>query len=863
MKAWKMNVRSIALIGMVCCCLAATVRGQESAATVTVSPGNLSFGVPTGGTVSAPQTVTISVGGSGSVTVSGIGFMGTNAGEFSQTNNCGSPLGAPASCAISVTFTPNDSALPGHLQTATLNFTTSVGSQTIPLTAAAGAIRLFDPLNVATSNPNATLSSLVTFGSTTLMLSCQANPSAVISSSPDGAGNVLVDNFLTLTLGSNPMTQTNASTLVGNVCPGNLGNPVDDGQPDCFTSAYQGPGGAGNLDTQDPDTFTNPGNPELGGAAGGVPPISVSSAFANSSAATPEATFSLLDGGGKVTSTTLFLVTNCSLTNANTGSETGNPTNQQPSQTLSFDTVVNNLDQYAFDYSLVASNSITNSNATPTVTNNSISPTDYKNLVIGTPFQNTSCIPLQSLGGNCALKTQVCTLPDNSVASGANCPQSNTTPPTPDFLFTSTFDPSTLISDPTAIFGFLEFNDAGTCTGGLEGPEANNSCPQNGLVSFTGPGEYSGRRGAGSVNSSGIVVTGVNPPTTTVVVSPFFPAGPSAGWTNGNPQVTFTGNPGASSPVVAPVNFIEYGVTSPNKGLPPTFPLPFTGNGTFTGDQILSNTACPAGSNPYTATAPVFMPPTVSLGNFTDGQSNLLHYSTTDCAATHELLFTLNPVIGGGSAWSTSFKSLTLMTDTAAPTIAFSTPPSSGGSYTANQKVKAAYTCSDTESGVTTANCAGTVPVGSNIDTTPTNGLTTTKTFTVKATDNVGNTTGTVPVTYTVTCNYAGVTLNPSSVTRPALVGITASVADCMTAPQSVKVQFSLSGPLGKNCSNSSTVLFTTPTFTIKSGTSNTITFPFPIAKNACAGTYTVTTTTLQGPNNTTIDTVTSTLIVH
>jgi hypothetical protein len=154
------------------------------------------------------------------------------------------------------------------------------------------------------------------------------------------------------------------------------------------------------------------------------------------------------------------------------------------------------------------------------------------------------------------------------------------------------------------------------------------------------------------------------------------------------------------------------------------------------------------------------------------------------------------------------------------------------------------------------------VPIGSNIDTTPTNGLTTTKTFTVKATDNVGNT-GSVPATYTVNCSYAAVTLNPSSVTRPALIGITASVADCMTAPQSVKVQFSLSGPLGKNCSNSNTVLFTTPTFTIKSGASNSITLPFPIAKNACAGTYTVITTTLQEPGGGSIDTVTSTLTVH
>ena len=866
MKAWKMNVRLVALVAAVCCCTATKVQAQGT--TVTVSPGNLSFGVPgvTSGVPSAPESVVVSIGGTGTATVSfmlsatSVNNVSIGSQDFTETDTCGTNphgsnmIGAPG-CTISVTFTPSQVA--GILESATLTvMVTGNDAFHIPLTGALGAIRLFDPVNVAKSRTDVVFP--FAFGSTTQNLSCPANPPAKISSSPDGNGNVVVDNFLTLAVGSTPMSTApfGPGSPAGNVCMGGVtdssGNTT---QQDCFTQTYRDAAGNFGADGDDPDNFAN-GSP---GTAWGVAPIDVTNAFANDSAATPTAIFSLLDGGVVYTSTTLYLVTSCSVTNANTGTETGNPLNQQPSQTLSFDTVLNHLDQYAFDYSLAPAGSIKNQDSTPIVTNNSISTGDFKNLVLGTPFQNTSCIPLASLNGNCALKTQVCVPSTGGAATGAQCPQSTTTPPTPDFLFTSTFDPPTPISDPTSIFGFLEFNDAGTCTGGLEGPEANNSCPQNGLVSFTGPGENAGRRGAGSVNSSAIMVTGVNPPTTTVVVSPSFPAGPSAVWTNGNPQVTFTGNPGASTPVVAPVNFIEYGVTPPTQGLPPTFPIPFTGNGTFAGDQILGNTACPQGSNPYTATAPAFMPGPVSissLGNFTDGQSNLLHFSTTDCAATHELLFTLS---GVGGSWSTSFKSLTLKTDTAAPMISVTTP-ASGGSYSANQKVAASYGCSDSESGVAT--CAGTVPNGSNIDTTP-NGLITPKTFTVTTTDNVGNSSTSPLIQYSVTCNYAAVTLNPSSVTRPALIGITASVADCMSAPQSVKVQFSLSGPLGKNCSNSSTVLFTTPTFTIKSGTSSSITFPFLIAKNACAGTYTVTTATLQGPNNTAIDTVISTLMVH
>ena len=848
MDVFRVNLRLLALVTVVFCSGL-----SANAQSVTVSPGNLSFGVPTGSTVSAAEPVYISVRGSGNtLTVSGVSIVGTT--DFAQTNTCSGTISAPGSCTVSVTFTP--SASPGTLESATLNVTYTLGvgggegstTVSVPLTGALGAIRLFDPINVANSNGNATLSSLVTFDSIPLTLSCPATPTAVVSSSPNGSGYVVVDNFLTLVLGSNPPTQTTASSLTGNVCPANLGNPSDAGQADCFTSAYQGPASGGSLDGQDPDTFASPGNsnPTLLGTAGGVPPIDVSGLLSPLGGTQGQATFSLLDGGGKVTSTTLFLITSCSLINASSGIETGNSVSQQPIQTLNFDTVVGNTDEYSFDYSLVPVGSITNPNATPVVTNNSITPAEYTALVANTPFAGTACIQLASLAGNCALKTQVCTLPGGGTASGANCPQTSA----PDFLFTSTFDPVTPLSSPNSIFGFLEFNDAGSCP--LEGPEAGSSCPQNGLVSFSGPGINVGRTGAGSTNSSRIVVAGVTPPTTTVVVSPFYSTGPTSGWTNGSPTATFVGNPAAiTGTFAAPINFIDYGINATSQGEPPTFPIPFTGNGTFGPDNMLQNpAACPAS---YTALPLQFTPAAVSLGSFADGSSNLLHYSTTDCSATHELQFTLT-----NGSWSTSLKSLTLQTDTQHPAISITAPVASQA-YPAYQKVKAAYACTDTESGV--ANCAGTLPLNSYIDTTPTNGLSTPKSFTVNAVDNVGNAAPALTVNYSVSCNYAAVGISPSTVTRPGWVNISASVIDCKSAPQNVKVQFSVSGPIGRNCSNASSVLFTTPPFTIKPGASNSITFPFPIAKNACPGTYTVTTTTLQGA--TTIDSVNSILTVH
>jgi hypothetical protein len=851
MMAWKVIVRSITLVAAICCLASLAVEEAEGQ-TVTVSPSSkrLSFGVP--GTVegvqSAPQAITVSVGGSGTATISGINIAGSS--DFSQTNTCANPITAPGSCVINVIYTANADA--GTLESANLTFdATGSDGFSFALTGALGAIRLFDPINVATSNPSATFGSMVTLGSTTLNLSCPAGATAKISSRPDGTGNIVLDNYVTLSV--NGEAVAGSGPPAGNVCTGgvsdNNGSLV---QQDCFTQAYRNAAGNFGANGENPDDFAN------GEGAWGVPPIAVNIGSNSDSATTPTAAFSELDAGVVYAGSTLFLATSCSLTNANTGTETANPPNQQPVQTLTFDAVPDHLDQYGFDYSFVNPNAITNFNSTPLVTNTSLSPSgDYPGKVLGTPFQNTFCIPLNSLNGSCAQKTQVCTPSGGGTATGANCPQ---TTGGDSFLFSSTFDPSVAANTLLPGFGFLEFNDHGGCP--LEGPESGKPCPQNGLVFFTGPGELRSGTGKAASNSSYVIVEGITPPTTAVNITPFFPTGLASGWTNGNPSATFTSTPGPTTPTIAPIQFLEYGVnnqTSPGvPGLPPTFPLPFPGNGTFAADTFTTPATCPS---TYPATAPSVTTGPVSLATQfpnahfnTDGSVNLLNYSTTDCADTHELQFSFD-----GTKWATSFKSITLMSDTVPPGITLTTPPVSGGSYSANQKVKASYGCTDTESGVAT--CAGPVANGANIDTTP-NGTSTTKSFTVNSKDNVGNMAAAVTGSYTVTCHYAAVTLSPTTVKRGSFINVTASVIDCVNTPQNVKVQFTLSGPLGKNCGNSSTVMFTTPTFTIRSGTSSSITFPFLIAKTACTGPYTVTTTTLQGSPATSIDSVSSTLTV-
>ena len=64
------------------------------------------------------------------------------------------------------------------------------------------AIQLFSPANVRVSTQGTGYgANAKTFNSTILNLQCAASPvKAVLSSSPDGNGNVLVDNFISLSV---------------------------------------------------------------------------------------------------------------------------------------------------------------------------------------------------------------------------------------------------------------------------------------------------------------------------------------------------------------------------------------------------------------------------------------------------------------------------------------------------------------------------------------------------------------------------------------------------------------------------------------------------------------------------------------
>jgi len=80
-----------------------------SAPIVTLSPSSLTFSTQAIGTTSGAKTVALKNTGTASLTITSIGIVGTNAGDFAQTHTCGSSLSAGASCSISITFKPTAS----------------------------------------------------------------------------------------------------------------------------------------------------------------------------------------------------------------------------------------------------------------------------------------------------------------------------------------------------------------------------------------------------------------------------------------------------------------------------------------------------------------------------------------------------------------------------------------------------------------------------------------------------------------------------------------------------------------------------------------------------------------------------------
>jgi len=71
-----------------------------------LSPGALAFANEMVGQTSTAQTASLSYMATTALTIASIAIVGPQSGDYQQTNNCGTKLGAGTTCTITVTFTP-------------------------------------------------------------------------------------------------------------------------------------------------------------------------------------------------------------------------------------------------------------------------------------------------------------------------------------------------------------------------------------------------------------------------------------------------------------------------------------------------------------------------------------------------------------------------------------------------------------------------------------------------------------------------------------------------------------------------------------------------------------------------------------
>ena len=130
--------------------------GTPAAPGVNLNPTSLVFSTEPEHVTSAPQNVTLTNSGAGTLTIGSI----ATSGDFAETNNCGSSLASLGSCTVSVTFTPTAAGT----RTGSLIFTDNgpASPQTVSLSGTGVAAPLvtlssqnltYGSINVGSSSP--------------------------------------------------------------------------------------------------------------------------------------------------------------------------------------------------------------------------------------------------------------------------------------------------------------------------------------------------------------------------------------------------------------------------------------------------------------------------------------------------------------------------------------------------------------------------------------------------------------------------------------------------------------------------------------------------------------------------------------
>jgi sugar lactone lactonase YvrE len=213
-----------------------SVAGLVIVPVASLTPPTLTFNATVIARSSAAQIATLTNTGTAPMQVSGIGFTGTNANSFSETDNCPATLAGGANCTINVTFTPTV----GGALTANLNVSDSAPTspQTVALTGTGVSAVTLAPaglsfplqINTTTSSPQSitvTNNQTVTLNITSLTIT-GANSSSFSQVNTCGAaltsGNscVITVTFTPNTTGSNSAIVSIADDAPGSPQTGTL-----------------------------------------------------------------------------------------------------------------------------------------------------------------------------------------------------------------------------------------------------------------------------------------------------------------------------------------------------------------------------------------------------------------------------------------------------------------------------------------------------------------------------------------------------------------------------------------------------------------------------------------------------------------
>ena len=819
------------------------------AQTVSVSPSDLSFGIPTGtpAPLTSTEELTVNVTGTGQVTLGNFAISGgANAGDFTiNGNGCVAPLTAPATCQVGVQFTSTQSA--GILETATLSFTSSVqaGPISIPLNGAYGAIQLFGALDI-----NPSLFSFITWlqnpptagqtvQSANINLSCPAGVTAVLASTPDGSGDVFQDNTMQFvdTVGTTTTTTTNVCLGGDSNFDGFTGFPP--GTTNCFQSSYEN--AAATYLGQNPDLATAP---QSGGAPGsfvatyGVSPVNVAGLLTpgvGNASQIQSVSVQLQDAGGDLGAATLHLVTNCTLAGITPGGTvTGNPISTSDPQSLTQTYTLDSAPNQGIALVDSTSQNPPPSGVVPSLTDVGVPQSLFNQLVTGTSAAPAVCLrmggELDSLGlPMCKGFLIQCTDTNSGTTSGSNCDPATpsgarllfdaaqfASPDGPvngfNFLYGPVGSPaadacSNVLSGVAGAAcatgtgpGILMGSDNWLCAPGQTAPctplEPNTSttgtvyssancvltgsvlgdlCPLNTLTQFKGAADALSGGTTPGKNSIFIPVVNMPLPSTAISNSTF----QANGWVSppsSTAKLTFTANPATYSAsgnnpplnsfVAAPTYAVTYGISPANALLPDTtYPVP--------NDTTLFN---PTAANPNfgtplcsSSTTPSFSSP-ASITPTADGIYNL-HFFTTDCGLTEELVFNpQGPQLTDPTANWASFRYVPLGVDTVAPTFTCN-PPNSGVWYKTNQSVNCTVTDQDY---VLNVSGSGFLPLVGNIQGSQS------ETVSVSTNVSPGTANSAAPTNSLQACDLAGncvtvssgpfmIDLQPPTVTGPAL----------------------------------------------------------------------------------------------